>query len=108
MHNHDLELIYESEILNEGILDDVVDKVNKGLKRGLSIYDTVAEISLKNIPQFIAIVGIFSSFVTMQRVKEMYDKNPEKIEQHNAIKDAAIDQIVKGLQHLKSVKQSNN
>ena len=55
----------------------------------MDIFDIVAQ----NLPEFIAIAGIFSSFAAMHNVNAMYKDHPEILQQHNEYADKAIQDI---------------
>ena len=91
MEKDDLEIgmLYESFVLNEGLVSSIGQKIKTGFQKGMDIFDIVA----KNLNEFIAIAAVFSSSATMVKVHKMYQDHPEILQQHNEYTDRAIQDI---------------
>ena len=91
MEKEDLEIgmLYESFVLNEGLASSIGQKIKAGFRKGMDIFDIVAQ----NLPEFIAIAGMLSSFVSMQVVHNMYKEHPEILQKHNQYFDTAVNEI---------------
>lgn len=85
----ELGMLYESFVVNEGLVASVGNIIRDGFSKGLDIFDIVSQ----NLPQFIAVAGILSSFNTMQMIHNMYQKHPEILKQHTEYADKAVKDI---------------
>ena len=101
MKNRDSELglIYEQQLLQEVKLQDVRRLIKVGLRKGLSLFDIIA----LNLPEFIAIVGIFSSLGTMQHVYNVYKEHPEVLQQHKELTDKIVHELESNIKHIKQL-----
>lgn len=81
-----LEILYESLILNEGVIQNIGNFLKNGLDKGLEIFDFV----INNPHEFVAILGIISSLSIATKLDIAYKNSPELRQRHAAYGDKVI------------------
>ena len=91
MEKEDLEIgmLYESFVLNEGLVSSIGQKIKAGFQKGMDIFDIVAQ----NLPEFISILAIVSSFSFGAKLDNAYKKHPEILQQHTEYAEKAVQEI---------------
>lgn len=102
MHSDELGLIYESLVLNEGIVSNLGKLLKTGLEKGLEITDIVKN----NLNEFVAIAGLLSTTVTMQKVHTMYQNHPEILQKHGQYAEKAVKEIAEFLNNHPEIVQT--
>jgi len=85
MDNEDknLGMIYESMVLNEGLISSLSAYIKDGKQKGLSLLDSL----IRNQNQLIAILAVLSSLGFATKVDHMYKNHPEILQQHIKLTD---------------------
>ena len=87
--DRELGMLYESFVLNEGLVSSIGKKIKAGFSKGLDIFDIVAQ----NLQEFISIMAIVSSFSFGAKLNSTYQNHPEILQQHSEYADKAVQEI---------------
>lgn len=98
MNKDNIELIYECLIFESKNRINYYKKISRILKNGLNHGKKLFDIVFDNFETFFVLLGLISSGVTVHKLSNAYQNNPEYFRQHQEYVSVATGEIVKFLE----------